>query len=104
MHTCLDCWCIDTLAINEFLVFEMVPWVVPVQLIWYNCLIVVWEVDVPHVIWITNEIWVQIVIVPEVVRVTLVMIPSHSHLVEPPGQSHSNVSPEYWPPTVEISP
>ena len=60
------------------------------------------EIDIPHVFFIEEHIWIKSIIVPEVMEIILSLYPPINHVDHPPGKSEENVSVEDRSEQVEI--
>ena len=76
-------------------------WVVTGHWLWCNLSIGISEVDVSHVISIVQEIWVESIIVPSVVRIVLALPMSLGHPPGGPSQTVGDVGPENWSQKIE---
>ena len=76
-------WTLDSKVllffVEELSVLHIVVRVVTSEWVWHHLVVCVSEVDVPHVFSIMEHIWVQGVIVPEVVEIVLSLIMSNDH-------------------------
>lgn len=85
---------LGVLEIEEVSVLEVVEGIVPSKRVWCHFLVRVSEVDVAHVLFIEEHIWIQGVIVPEVMQVIFSFVMPQYHSPNPLGQSVGDVGPE----------
>ena len=86
--------CIVLLLVEEVAITDDLVWVVTRKGLWGNLLISVPEVDVAHIIGVMKHVWVEGIIVPEVVLVILSFPMAVNHVVEETTHTHEHVSPE----------
>ena len=86
--------CIVLLLVEEVAIADDLVWVVTSKGLWGNLLISVPEVDVAHIIGVMKHVWVEGIIVPEVVLVIISFPMAVNHVVEETAHSHEHVSPE----------
>ena len=86
--------CIVLLLVEEVAIADDLVWVVTSKGLWGNLLISVPEVDVAHIIGVMKHVWVEGIIVPEVVLVIISFPMAVNHVVEETGHSHEDVGPE----------
>ena len=86
--------CIVLLVVEEVAIADDLVWVVTREGLWGNLLISVPEVDVAHIIGVHKHVWVECIIVPEVVLVIMSFPMAVNHVVEETAHSHEHVSPE----------
>ena len=86
--------CIVRLLVEEVAIADDLVWVVTRERLWGNLLISVPEVDVAHVIGVMKHVWVERIIVPEVVLVIVSFPMAVNHVVEETAHAHEHVSPE----------
>ena len=67
------------LLVEEITISHVVVWVVSGHWFWGHLLVTVSEVDVSHVIGIVQQIWIQSVIEPGVVKIVLAFPMSLGH-------------------------
>ena len=87
------------LLCEEVSVAHVLIWVVTGHGVWGHLLIGISEVDVSHVICVMKEIWVESIVVPEVMLVILTEVSawepvSLNHVAKASEESESDVSPE----------
>ena len=90
------------LLVEEVAISHAIVWIVTSQRFWGDLGVGVSEVNVSHVICVVEEIWVQSVIVPEVVRIVESFTMSLDHHEVGSCKSVGYVSPHYWPKQVEV--
>ena len=84
---------------EEVSVAHVLIWVVTGHGVWGHLLIGISEVDVSHVICVMEEIWVESIVVPEVMLVILTKVSAwepvtFNHVAKASEESESDVSPE----------
>ena len=90
------------LFVEEFAVAHVAVWVVAGHSVWRDLLIAVSEVDWFHVVFVENHVWVECIVVPEVVRVVLSAPMASNHVVLEASHAGENVHPEDTACEVEI--
>ena len=86
--------CIVLLLVEEVAIADDLVWVVTSEGLWGYLLISVPEVDVAHVIGVMKHVWVERIIVPEVVLVIVSFPMAVNHVVKETAHTHEHVSPE----------
>ena len=86
--------CIVLLLVEEVAIADDLVWVVTSEGLWGYLLISVPEVDVAHVIGVMKHVWIERIIVPEVVLVIVSFPMAVNHVVKETAHTHEHVSPE----------
>ena len=86
--------CIVLLLVEEVAIADDLVWVVTSEGLWGYLLISVPEVDVAHVIGVMKHVWIERIIVPEVVLVIVSFQMAVNHVVKETAHTHEHVSPE----------
>mmetsp|Transcript_29272 Transcript_29272/g.39571 ORF Transcript_29272/g.39571 Transcript_29272/m.39571 type:complete len:230 (-) Transcript_29272:39-728(-) len=90
-------------AVKEVIVTQVSIWEITVHLHRGDSGIGVSEVNIPHIVRIVEEIWVQSIIVPEVVKIILTSPVSCDHVVHEFGHSVADIGPEDRSQHVEVT-
>ena len=90
------------LLVEEFAIALMSVWIVTREHVWGDLLVRITEVDIAHIISIVQEIWVEGVIVPEVMLVILSSPMSFNHVVLEACHAEQDICPEECSNSIEV--
>ena len=82
------------LLVEELTVLEVIVGIVTGEGVGRHLGICVSEVDISHIFGVMEEIWVQSIIVPGIMRIIFTLPMTFSHKVGCPCNPEANVSPE----------
>lgn len=89
------------LLVEEISITHVVVWIITCHWLWSDLVIRISEVDISHVVGIVKEIWIESIIVPEIVRIVLAFPMSLGHVPGGSSETSEYVGPHNWSEQVE---